>query len=260
VQGGDATQDVHFESTLIGMSAAVAKPVVVVSAPQKQTPVPLQSKPIPSQAFRIATPDEQTDHMSLILNWCEQNKEQPIKVNVISRLGERENIVTAAHGKVREIEEHPDNPGIFRIEFESKLKVSSEFDAVMLGYEISEVTEKGEQLVIQKGPNQRFELIAGVEPPKIETAPETDWTEIPGYGFQSCFPCGGKGSKTCKSCEGYGKVLVREPAMRCPVCRGNGYLIEKEIYLGPMCTSCRGTGWENALKYSEAVAQSGIES
>ncbi len=241
-QCGNEAQDVHFESRLAGSPVPDLKPATAVS-----------SLPNPSEAFRIATPIEQADHMSLILNWCERNKDHPIKVNVISKLGAREDTITTANGRILEIEERPAQKGIYRIEFESSIKMSSEHDVIMLGYEISGVTEKGEQLIIQKGPNQRFELMAGAETSKVETAPKTDWPEIPGYSFQSCFPCGGKGSKTCESCEGYGRVLVREPAQRCPVCRGNGYLIEHELYLGGRCSACQGTGWQDALKYSEAA-------
>lgn len=229
----------------------------LAAAAQREGPAPSRPQPSPASAqpSRIATPGQQTDNMSKILAWCERNKERSIKVDVISKSGGSEQTVTTAHGKIREIEEHPSKKGIFRMEFDSRLK-GSEYDVILLGYEVSAVTEKGSQLIIQKGSNQRFELIAGVEAPKAETPPGVDWPAIPGFVFKSCFPCGGKGSKgTCKCCEGHGKFLVREPARRCPTCGGNSYLTVNEIYLGPMCTACRGTGWQNSLKYSEAVAQ-----
>ena len=203
----------------------------------------------------IATPDQQEDSISHITRWLKIQKDKPIQVNIISCFGGREDSITSAHGRLLTIEEHPVSKGVFRASFDSHLGGRPEEDAVMLGYEITSVEEKGNQLIVHKGPDQRFELVVGVEPEAPSASTKTEWPDIPGYNFQSCFPCGGKGSNgKCESCEGYGKILVREPARRCPICGGNGYLTEQELYIGPMCKACRGTGWQNALKYSEAIA------
>jgi hypothetical protein len=239
----------YFTQELIKASQPIPKPIELV--PQARS-VP---KPDASTENLFSTPEQQEDNITRIKQWCDGQKDKPIKVIVISIFGGRENRVTSAHGKLLAIEEHPVSKGMFRVSFDSHLQ-GRDNDAVMLGYEVTGVKGKGDQLIIYKGPQQRIELSAGVKPPKSETPTpiNMEWPEIPGYGFQSCFPCGGEGSKgTCKSCEGHGKILVREPARNCSTCRGNGYLTKQEIYIGPMCTACRGTGWENALKYSEAV-------
>ena len=203
----------------------------------------------------FTTPEQQEDSITHINRWLKGQKDKPIQVNVISNFGGREDSITTAHGRLLAIEEHPTSKGVFRASFDSHLGGRHDKDAVMLGYEITNVEEKGNRLIIHKGSDQRFELVAGVDPESPPASVKVGWPEIPGYGFQLCFPCGGKGSNgKCESCEGRGKILVREPARPCPTCSGNGYLTEQELYIGPMCKTCRGTGWQNALKYSEAVA------
>jgi hypothetical protein len=232
---GTVLADIHIESKYV-------KPGTQAAPPQ-------------TQAGFLSTPEQQGDHMTRIKRWCSGQKDRPIKVNVITNFGVREDSITTAHGKLLAIEEHSTRKGIFTARFDSHLHREDEDDHVMLGYEITSVEERGDQLIIYKGSDQRFELIAGVEPEAPPASTNIEWPEIPGYGFHSCFPCGGNGSNgKCESCEGYGKILVREPARRCPTCGGNGYLTEREIYLGPMCPACRGTGWQDALKFSEAIA------
>ena len=103
------------------------------------------------------------ERMSIVTNWFNQHKEQPIQVNVISIYEGKEDPFISAHGKVRCIEEHPTHKGCFRIEFDSKLQPGSEFDRISLGYEVSGVVEEDQQLVIRKGTNQRIEITAGIE-------------------------------------------------------------------------------------------------
>jgi hypothetical protein len=239
----------YFTQELIKTSQPKLRPIE--SATQARS-VP---KPYTSAENLFATPRQQENNINQIKRWCASQKDKPIKVSVISIFDGRENSVISAHGKLLAIEGHPTSEGLFRVSFDSHLQ-GRDNDAIFLGYEVIGVKEMEDQLIIYKGAQQRIELFAGMESPKSETpTPKNiEWPEIPGYGFQSCFPCGGKGSKgTCESCEGHGKFLVREPAQRCPTCGGNGYLTRQDIYIGPMCTDCKGTGWENALKYSEAA-------
>ena len=272
VCGGELI-DRHVDSKFTGKRRALPRrasadqPVAMAvreGEPNRSRPLP---SPPPVQPFRIATASRQTDSISKILSWCERNKERPIKVDVISRFGSSDQTVTTAHGKIREIEEHPSKKGVFRMEFDSKLKVKNENDVIMLGYEISGVADKGDQLVIQKGINQRFELTAGIEPPKPPEPParrEVTWPEITGYVLRTCLWCKGSGfwqsshgPKSCEDCEGIGKILVQEPGTECPACHGERMVTEREIYL-KKCGACNATGWKQAsLKYSESQARSG---
>lgn len=206
----------------------------------------------------LATPEQQDDHITRIKRWCSSQKDRPIKVDVISSFGGREDSVTPAHGRLLAIEEHPTRKGIFRVGFDSHLH-GQDHDAIMLGYEITGVEERGDQLTIHKGPEQRFELFAGVEPPKPPSPIKVEWPETPSYALRECGSCKGAGvtrdsgkEHTCSKCEGKGGHLVRQPEHRCPNCHGEGYVTRDEIYLA-VCSACKGIGWQAALRYSEAA-------
>jgi hypothetical protein len=235
---------VHPKTETILAGPGVAQPTLA--------PIPVPAAP--SSGFRLATPDQQEGNIQRIKQWCGRQEGRPIKVNVISSFGGRESVVTSAHGKLLDIEEHPTKRGVYRMRFDSHLQ-GLEDDAVALGYEISGVEERGNQLIIYKA-TQRIELFAGIAPKAPHPLTRTPWPQIPGYRFETCFNCRGNGG-TCKRCEGYGKYVVREPAQRCPICHGNGFLMEDEITMGPECEACRGIGWQYALRYSDAVAQAG---
>lgn len=65
-----------------------------------------------------------------------------------------------------------------------------------------------------------------------------------GYTIERHAGCNGSG---CERCNGHGEIFVKEPARICPTCRGNCFLTENEIYMGPTCEDCRGTGWVEAV-------------
>jgi DnaJ-class molecular chaperone len=63
----------------------------------------------------------------------------------------------------------------------------------------------------------------------------------------SCGSCRGLGTtaasgQPCSPCHSTGKVLVSQPALHCPRCKGSGKPAEDGYGL-PVCAVCRGTGW-----------------
>ena len=112
-------------------------------------------------SFQIASESQQKENMNKIKIWCNRHYESVIKVDVITQFGEREQTVKRANGKIRLMEEHPNNKGVYVLEFDSHLWEDPGFDYIMLGYEIIDVQEKGEKLTIHKL-NQQIVLHAQV--------------------------------------------------------------------------------------------------
>jgi hypothetical protein len=108
---------------------------------------------------QMASAGQQWENMDKVKKWCEKHKERIIKVDVISRWGDREQIVNRANGQIMTIEEHPSKKGVFRIDFNSHIWENPAFDYIMLGYEVIGVQDEGETLTIQKH-NQRIVLEA----------------------------------------------------------------------------------------------------
>ena len=73
----------------------------------------------------------------------------------------------------------------------------------------------------------------------------------PGYAYQTCGLCNGVGKGAlgpevpCPPCKATGKVLVHQPPLTCPRCRGNGFAPAKDEYKydSGMCAVCLGAGW-----------------
>jgi hypothetical protein len=71
-----------------------------------------------------------------------------------------------------------------------------------------------------------------------------------GYASESCAWCNGRGDNLgsiCAACDGKGKVLVRQPAKKCPMCGGDGKNATT-LFSGQLCVLCGGRGWALALK------------
>ena len=68
-----------------------------------------------------------------------------------------------------------------------------------------------------------------------------------GYALEPCGLCHGVGGTTdepCQPCRGKGSVLVHQPSINCPRCKGDGKApsTDQFNYLG-LCIVCRGVGW-----------------
>jgi hypothetical protein len=69
-----------------------------------------------------------------------------------------------------------------------------------------------------------------------------------GYSLEPCGLCNGIGGSIgapCVACSGKGSVLVRQPALRCTRCGGDGKPHTRQVllYSSTVCIVCRGTGW-----------------
>jgi hypothetical protein len=74
-----------------------------------------------------------------------------------------------------------------------------------------------------------------------------------GYALEICGLCQGLGDGSvapCPACKGRGSVPVRQPAVRCSRCGGNGKTSsrDKAIHFSALCVTCNGTGWDKAKK------------
>ena len=72
-----------------------------------------------------------------------------------------------------------------------------------------------------------------------------------GYALEICGLCKSLSSRSnepCAGCKGKGTVLVRQPAVKCSRCSGNGKTpsTDKAIYYSSVCVACSGTGWSRA--------------
>ena len=67
------------------------------------------------------------------------------------------------------------------------------------------------------------------------------------YAYEACGYCQGKGvdamNLPCLPCRANGRVLVYQPPIECPRCKGNGKSLESETHYFPFCPICRGAGW-----------------
>lgn len=74
-----------------------------------------------------------------------------------------------------------------------------------------------------------------------------------GYALEACGFCqslNNQSSQPCPACKGERFVLVRQPAVKCPRCGGNGKTSSRDraIRYSALCVTCNGTGWEMAQK------------
>src|SRR5262245_7338194 len=60
------------------------------------------------------------------------------------------------------------------------------------------------------------------------------------------------GTIPCRACNGHGRVLVYQPSIICPRCKGTGEVDGSgpASYLSQSCTVCLGTGWARMLPLS----------
>ena len=191
-------------------------------------------------------------HMNAILAWCDSFSEQPIGVQIGNRSASTLSssceespggplfFDLIADGRLREIEQGADRPGTYGFQFDSHVQGTQENDRFSLGYEVSGVDDDGERLVIHKG-SQVVRLVA--HPPRPDESPDIAPVPPAGYTIERHAACNGSG---CEDCNWHGRVFVKEPARICPTCRGNCFLIVNEIYVGPTCEECKGTGWVEA--------------
>jgi DnaJ-class molecular chaperone len=66
----------------------------------------------------------------------------------------------------------------------------------------------------------------------------------------ACATCNGEGytretDRPCQPCGGRGYILVSEPGVACPRCRGTGRASRQDAieFGSEFCPVCRGTGW-----------------
>jgi hypothetical protein len=69
-----------------------------------------------------------------------------------------------------------------------------------------------------------------------------------GYALKLCGLCKGDSGTpegSCVVCKGRGSLVVREPAMACSRCQGNGLAVSygKPARYASLCAACNGTGW-----------------
>jgi hypothetical protein len=72
-------------------------------------------------------------------------------------------------------------------------------------------------------------------------------TTGPKFTFENCATCSGQGTtedkKPCQPCHGKGRILVIQPTIRCPRCRGTGRREIGGVFASDYCVVCFGTGW-----------------
>jgi len=68
-----------------------------------------------------------------------------------------------------------------------------------------------------------------------------------GYALELCALCNGLGGSTenpCAPCNGKGSVLVHQPSLKCPRCKGTGKPpVNDQLTYSTLCIICRGSGW-----------------
>jgi hypothetical protein len=69
-----------------------------------------------------------------------------------------------------------------------------------------------------------------------------------GYALKVCGLCKGSSGTpggSCVVCKGRGSLVVREPAVGCSYCQGNGLATSygKPARYSSLCAACNGTGW-----------------
>src|SRR5437764_10390711 len=78
----------------------------------------------------------------------------------------------------------------------------------------------------------------------------TDPTPPRGYAYETCGLCKGTGlselfpDAPCPPCGSRGKVLVYQPSVRCPRCKGERKASENVKYGLRLCVVCHGAGWQ----------------
>jgi DnaJ-class molecular chaperone len=77
-----------------------------------------------------------------------------------------------------------------------------------------------------------------------------------GYAHEICGLCGGIGKgglgtdEPCPPCNATGKVVVLQPPIKCPRCKGDGKskrVADGLAYAPRLCVVCRGSGWARSL-------------
>jgi WD40 repeat protein len=197
--------------------------------------------------------------MAAILAWAGRFRERPIRVEIGNRSATtasstREEVAGAvlffdpvADGRLTAVAQDIPRPGHVTLQFDSHVRGTEVNDRLLVGYEVSGVDDEGERLVVHKGA-QVIRLVARPESPEasagVSAGNAAEAAAPAGYTVVWHDACTRNG---CERCGGQGYFLVREPAARCPTCRGRGYAIRDEIYMGPDCGDCLGTGWADAI-------------
>ena len=205
-------------------------------------------------------------HRAAILAWTERFRERTIRVEIGNRsattaTSAREETPDGvlffdliADGLITAVAQDIPRPGHLTVQFDSHVGGMETNDGFLVGYEGSGVDDDGDRLVIHKGA-QVIRLVA--RPARLEApfdvgaGDEAEPVPPAGHTVMWHDACTRNG---CETCGGYGRFFVREPAARCPVCRGRGYAIKDEIYMGPDCENCLGTGWAGAVRPQPVTA------
>lgn len=194
-------------------------------------------------------------HLAAILAWTNRFRERSIAVEIGNRSATtaasvREETAGGvmffdpiADGRITAVAQDTPRPGHLTLQFDSHVGGTEANDRFLVGNETSGVDDEGERLVIHKGA-QVIRLVARAERPEAsaDVGAGGEANPIPPAGHTVVWhdACIRKG---CVRCGGHGYFFVREPAAKCSACRGRGYTIRDEIYVGPDCGECLGTGW-----------------
>ena len=129
----------------------------------------------PSVLAALSTEEQHKRHTDMIFDWLNRFIKNIISVDIVTHWpGRNDSQVHRAQGLLRDISEHPSKNQVFRIEFDSHLGEASG-DFVTIGYEVTDVIDKGSSLVICKGTNQRMVFSATIRdssPPAPMPEPE----------------------------------------------------------------------------------------
>jgi DnaJ-class molecular chaperone len=77
-----------------------------------------------------------------------------------------------------------------------------------------------------------------------------------GYALEMCGFCNGLGrasERACQVCYGKRTVLVYQPGVKCPRCKGDGKATiygscdPEALSSSDLCVSCRGSGWARSV-------------
>ena len=104
---------------------------------------------------------EHFNRKAKIIQWCEKRKDKTINFKIIHKRHDEEQgrVFKNINTKILCIEENPSNSGIFRILFDSFVGDSTDYEFVVFGYEVSDVVEKVNNLIVYVSHHSRSDRI-----------------------------------------------------------------------------------------------------
>ena len=84
---------------------------------------------------------------------------------------------------------------------------------------------------------------------------DTESSKDTKYALETCGFCegtGGSSTTSCPACNGRRTVLVRQPPIKCPRCKGDGKP-DREFFSLNTCVVCRGYGWVLTIEKRSTV-------